>query len=43
MNRSVNALLVLLFTVAKVLAADSSVVEAVHAFTDVPLQTDPAL
>src|SRR5947207_12271895 len=42
MNRSVMTFLVLLFTVAKVLAADSSVVEAVRASADVPLQTDPA-
>lgn len=42
MNRSVKALLIVLFTVAKVLAADSSVVEAVRASADVRLQTDPA-
>ena len=42
MNGSVKTLLVLLFTAAKVLAADRAVVEAVRAPADVPLQTDPA-
>ena len=42
MKRPGKALLILLFTVAPMLAADTSVVEAVHASADVPLQTDPA-
>jgi hypothetical protein len=40
MNSWVNALLILMFSVAPALAADSSVVEAVQASADVPLQTD---
>jgi hypothetical protein len=41
MNRWVKALVVLMFSAAPALAADNSVVEAVQASADVPLQTGP--
>lgn len=42
MNLWIKTFLVLIFAAAPALAADSSVVEAVQASADVPLQTDPA-
>jgi hypothetical protein len=41
MNSWVKALVVLMFSAAPALAADNSVVEAVQASADVPLQTGP--